>query len=103
VCYAAGVEPCAETVSDSLGRRRQPGQSRGLRPLYPKLEPGHQSASVRIAMSRQAWAALERVVRSSKALTRPRAIGHVLEGVLNPSDWQEWQIRKEKQLLEIAS
>ncbi len=40
------------------------------------------------------------------ALTRPRAIGDLLERALGTSqavDWQEWQIRKEKQLLEKAS
>lgn len=92
-------------MRDSLGRRRTPDQSRGLRPLYPRLDQDHESASVRIAMTRRAWAALQRVVGNSPALTRPRAIGDFLERALGTEsyDWQEWQIRKEKQLLEKAS
>jgi hypothetical protein len=88
---------------DSLGRRRDPAQNRGLRPLHPKLEGGHRSRSVRVAMSERAWAALERAVKLSRAATRPCAIGELLEEALGTSpgaDWQEWQIRKEKQLLE---
>ncbi len=57
-------------------------------------------------MSERAWAALERAIRLSRAATRPRAIGELLEEALGTSqnnDWQEWQIRKEKQLLERAS
>jgi hypothetical protein len=57
-------------------------------------------------MSERAWAVLERAVQASKALTRPRAIGEVLEKALGTAptiDWQEWQIRKEKQLLQEAS
>lgn len=56
-------------------------------------------------MTRRAWAALQRVIGNSPALTRPRAIGDFLERALGTEsyDWQEWQIRKEKQLLEKAS
>ena len=91
---------------DSLGRRRDPGQNRGLRPLHPTLDAGHLSRSIRVAMSERAWAALDRAIRLSRASTRPRAVGELLEGALGTSaapDWQEWQIRKEKQLLERAS
>jgi len=93
-------------LRDSLGRRRRPGQTRGLRPLYPRLDRNDRSRSIRVAMSARAWAALERAIDASKALTRPRAIGDLLEHTLGTSqtvDWQEWQIRKEKQLLEQAS
>ncbi len=91
---------------DSLGRRRAPGQSRGLRPLYPRLDRAERSRSIRVAMSERAWTALERAIGLSRAPTRPRAIGDLLEsalGTAQTSDWQEWQIRKEKQLLERAS
>jgi hypothetical protein len=90
---------------DSLGRRRVPGQTRGLRPLYPRLERNTRSRSVRVAMSERAWAALERATGLSKAATKPRAVGEILESALGTTqpDWQEWQIRKEKQLLERAS
>jgi hypothetical protein len=53
-------------------------------------------------MSERAWAALERTVKLSRATTRPRAVGELLEDALGTShnnDWQEWQIQKEKQLL----
>lgn len=89
---------------DALGRRRWPAQNRGLRPLHPVLPQGERSTSVRIAMSERAWAALDRFVATSRALTRPRALGELLEGALGtaPSvDWQDWQIRKEKQLLKL--
>jgi hypothetical protein len=93
-------------VKDVLGRRRTANQSRGLRPLFPRLDRDEYSQSVRIAMSRRAWRALERAIETSRALTRPRAIGQILENALGTStttDWQEWQIRKEKQLLQRAS
>lgn len=57
-------------------------------------------------MSERAWVVLEHAIATSKALTRPRAIGDLVERALGTSqtiDWQEWQIRKEKQLLEKAS
>lgn len=91
---------------DALGRRRAPGQERGLRPLFPPLGRGERSRSIRVAMSERAWAALESAVAASRALTRPRAVGELLERALGTShtvDWQEWQIRKEKQLLSKAS
>lgn len=93
-------------MRDSLGRRRQPTQNRGLRPLHPPLSHGERSRSIRIAMSERAWAVLDRAVKLSRAATRPRAIGELLESALGtaPSlDWQEFQIQKEKQLLERAS
>jgi hypothetical protein len=57
-------------------------------------------------MSDRGWAALERFIRRSRQSTRPRAVGELLEQALGTApvvDWQEWQIRKEKQLLERAS
>ncbi len=93
-------------MRDSLGRRRDPHQNRGLRPLHPPLDGGHTSRSIRVAMSERAWAALDRATKLSRALTKPRAIGELLEAALGTApgpDWQEWQIRKEKQLLDRAS
>jgi hypothetical protein len=89
-------------MKDSLGRRRQPTQNKGLRPLYPRLPRAFRSAVLRIAMSDRGWAALERETHTTSATTRPRAIGHILEralGTVPNIDWQDWQIRKEKQLL----
>lgn len=89
---------------DSIGRRRRPSQSRGLRPLYPLLPAGLRSRSIRVAMTAYAWERLERLTAASSAPTAPRAIGEVLErAVAGVGDWQDWQIRKEKQLLNRAS
>lgn len=54
-------------------------------------------------MSTRAWDALRYLVRSSTAATAPRAVGEILERALEPAgDWQDWQIRKEKQLLQAS-
>jgi hypothetical protein len=93
-------------MRDSLGRRRDPAQNRGLRPLYPRLQRGLQSRSIRVAMSEWAWSALERLSTASHEPTMPRAVGQLLERALQAHetvDWQDWQIRKEKQLLGRAS
>lgn len=73
--------------------------------MHPVLAPGDRSRSIRVAMSERAWAALDRAVRLSRAVTQPRAVGELLErtlGTMQP-DWQEFQIQKEKQLLGRAS
>lgn len=89
---------------DRLGRRRRPSQNAGLRPMHPRLQPGQVSRSIRIAMSEVGWAALDRFVRSSRRLTAPRAVGELLENALGTvPDWQEFQIDKEKRLLQQAS
>ncbi len=90
-------------MRDALGRRRTPTQNRGLRPLYPRLPANLISKSVRIAMSKIAWARLEQTATHEHAQTTPRAIGQILERALEPkTDWQDWQIRKEKQLLQAS-
>jgi hypothetical protein len=51
-------------------------------------------------MSPAAWRRLD----EATGITKPRAIGEILERALRPQpDWQDWQIRKEKQLLDRAS
>jgi hypothetical protein len=56
-------------------------------------------------MSIPAWVQLDRAVAGSGAPTTPRAIGEIVERALagasaaSVADWQEWQIRKEQQLL----
>lgn len=103
------MRTCVSTVTDvrdSLGRRRDPSQNRGLRPLYPRLARGLRSRSIRVAMSEWAWTALEHLTEASHEPTMPRAVGQLLERALQAqesADWQDWQIRKEKQLLEKAS
>lgn len=95
------------TGRDALGRRRAPGQERGLRPLYPPLARGTSSRALRVAMSEEAWGLLEELVRTDRATTSPRAVGELLERAVRReherragvADWQEWQIRKERRLL----
>lgn len=92
---------------DALGRRRAPGQDRGLRPLYPPLPPRIRSRSIRVAMSEWAWRRLDDLVVRSPAPTPPRAVGALLERAIwaagergaEVADWQTWQIRKERRLL----
>jgi hypothetical protein len=51
-------------------------------------------------MTAAAWQRLDQL----HGVTKPRAIGEILERALEPlPDWQDWQIRKEKQLLDRAS
>jgi hypothetical protein len=57
-------------------------------------------------MSRRAWEALERAIAAARAPTRPRAIGGILERALGAEtvvDWQQWQIQKEKRLLDAEA
>jgi hypothetical protein len=105
---------------DRIGRRRQPEQSRGLRPLFPKLPTTFESRAVRIAMTTPAWSRLDALVAERAHETRPRALGQVVETLLahfekslaepwavamhsqqplTNADWQDWQIRKERALL----
>jgi len=114
------------TPTDSLGRRRLPGQHRGLRPLFPKLPADFETRLLRIAMSTQAWRQLEALAADPPAATRPRAIGAAIERALAHadapsrrvrefalpappatrlrhasvhSDWLAWQFEKERRLL----
>ncbi len=107
-------------LQDRIGRKRQPSQSRGLRPLFPKLPTTFESRALRIAMTTPAWNRLDAMTALRAHQTRPRALGEVLETLLahfetalaQPSpvvvqsqeptsgaNWQDWQIRKERALL----
>ena len=67
---------------DSIGRRRQPDQNRGLRPLFPRLPTTFASRAVRIAMTRPAWNRLDTLTAERAHETRPRALGEVIETLL---------------------
>jgi hypothetical protein len=107
-------------MRDSAGRKRQPGQNRGLRPLFPKLPLSFESRAVRIAMTTPAWNRIDNLLAERATETRPRALGEVIETLLahfdtslaepweiaiqtrepvTAPDWQDWQIRKERALL----
>jgi hypothetical protein len=96
---------------DRLGRRRQPEQERGLRPLHPLLPEEWVSKAVRVAMSETDWAEFDALVARCAALapTQARAIGLVLSGLLHGAeapepepgamDWMDWERRKALRLL----
>jgi hypothetical protein len=109
---------------DSIGRKRQPAQNRGLRPLFPKLPTSFESRAVRIAMTMPAWNLLDGLMAERATDTRPRALGEIIETLLvhfdtslaepwavaihsrqvsqprvPAADWQGWQIQKERALL----
>jgi hypothetical protein len=94
---------------DRLGRRRRPGQERGLRPLHPALPEEWVSRALRVAMSESDWAHLEALAARYAGMvpTQARAYGLVLSSLLNsaatadpgPVDWMDWERRKTLRLL----
>ena len=96
---------------DRLGRRRSPGQERGLRPLHPRLPEQWTSKAVRVAMSEGDWDRFEALVAryAGKAPTQARAHGLALSNLLRTAamvplesrelDWMDWERRKTLQLL----
>jgi hypothetical protein len=105
-------------LRDRIGRKRQAGQARGLRPLFPKLPSSFESRAVRIAMTTPAWNRIDSLMAERDHETRPRALGEVIETLLayferppasasassepeqfTTADWQDWQIQKERALL----
>lgn len=95
---------------DRLGRRRQPDQGRGLRPLHPPLPERWVSKALRVAMSEADWERLDALVREAEpeAPTQARALGLAISGLLHPApeasppgplDWMDWERRKTLRLL----
>lgn len=96
---------------DRLGRRRQPDQERGLRPLHPPLPEEWVSRALRLAMSESDWSRFEALVREVGAgqPTRARACGVTLSQLIHvapkpqpepsPLDWMDWERRKTLRLL----
>lgn len=97
---------------DSRGRRRQPNQGRGLRPLHPKLPGEWTSRALRVAMSSEDWARFESLVGGAETLapTQARAHGMVISRLLDtsaastkpapgPLDWMDWERQKTLRLL----
>lgn len=96
---------------DRLGRRRQPSQERGLRPLHPPLPEEWVSRALRVAMPEADWrrfeAAADRL--GSGATTQARAYGLTIARLVQgeapastaagPHDWMEWERRKALRLL----
>jgi hypothetical protein len=94
---------------DRLGRRRQPEQGRGLRPLHPKLPARWVSRSLRLSMPEADWARLEALADRLGAgePTRARALGRAVARLIEaagraepgPLDWLDWERRKALRLL----
>ncbi len=96
---------------DCRGRRRQPNQERGLRPLHPLLPEQWTSKALRVAMSEEDWLRFEALVRTAvpQAPTLARAHGVVLARLIDfavaarpapgPLDWMDWERQKALRLL----
>jgi len=105
---------------DRRGRRRQPNQERGLRPLHPLLPSQWSSRVLRVAMSQEDWAHFEALLSgvAPHASTQARAHGIVLSCLLErapapaltspprpapgPLDWMDWERQKTLRLLRLA-
>ncbi len=100
---------------DRRGRRRQPNQERGLRPLHPPLPQQWESKALRVAMSREDWSRFEALVRDVEVHepTLPRAHGTVISRLIEdstqsarpdpgPLDWMDWERQKTLRLLRFA-
>jgi hypothetical protein len=96
---------------DRLGRRRSPGQGRGLRPIQPALPEEWVSKVLRVAMPESDWERFEAMADACAPIapTQARAQGMVLSSLLQstpvprpepgPLDWMDWERRKALRLL----
>jgi hypothetical protein len=96
---------------DRRGRRRQPDQGRGLRPLHPLLPQQWTSKALRVAMSQADWARFEALVQAVLPLapTLARAHGLVIARLVGrsaltpqapgPLEWMDWERQKALRLL----
>jgi len=99
---------------DRRGRRRQPNQERGLRPLHPLLPEEWTSKVLRVAMPRDDWSRFEDLVRAVSPLapTQARAHGVAISRLIDrgaaaqtvpgPLDWLDWERQKTLRLLRSA-
>jgi hypothetical protein len=99
---------------DRRGRRRQPNQERGLRPLHPPLPQQWTSKALRVAMSQEDWSRFEALLRgvAPQTSTQARAHGIVISCLMDrvtparpapgPLDWMDWERQKTLRLLRSA-
>ena len=112
--WAAGSWGGRGMEKDRRGRRRQPNQERGLRPLHPLLPRQWTSKALRVAMSQEDWARFEALVRgvAPQVPTLARAQGAAISGLMDradvprpapgPLDWMDWERQKTLRLLRSA-
>jgi hypothetical protein len=103
-----------EVDRDRRGRRRQPNQERGLRPLHPLLPEQWTSKALRVAMPEKDWLRFAALVESvlPQAPTQARAHGIVISRLIDraaaappapgPLDWMDWERQKALRLLQSA-
>jgi hypothetical protein len=96
---------------DRIGRRRQPNQERGLRPLHPPLPEEWTSKALRVTMSEIDWARFESLASAfaHAASTQARAYGLAISTLVQsanlpqqdpgPLEWMDWERRKTVRLL----
>ena len=96
--------------ADSLGRRRQPGQDRGLRPLHPTLPDTWLSRALRVAMSVEDWSKFEALAsvlgceESTAARAYGQTIAHLIAREVRPApEWMDWERQKTLRLLKKVS
>ena len=96
---------------DRRGRRRVPGQERGLRPLHPALPPAWLSRAIRVSMPIARWLEFDALVSRAapEARTAARAAGHVVATLLDTSHrrisephWLDFERDKAQRLLGVA-
>ena len=90
--------------SDSRGRARQPGQHRGLRPLFPLLDDGWQSRALRVAMPASSWNMFDQLVAHFQSATLARSHGEAISYLLRrerqqAAQWLDWEQAKHARLL----
>lgn len=98
-------------LRDRLGRSRQPGQTRGLRPLHPRLPARWTSRVVRLAMSEADWAQFDSLMQQYRRDGEPLAhsYGRAVAALVHlrqppasqdsPLDWLDWERLKSQRLL----
>jgi len=88
---------------DRRGRRRQPDQERGLRPLFPILGEGWESRALRVAMPTGMWRRFDRLAAQFPATTQARANGEAIVYLLRyeseTAQWLDWDQQKQLRLL----
>lgn len=93
---------------DRRGRRRSPGQERGLRPRFPALPAGWITRAVRLSLPASRWDEFEALVASfrSEQPTEARAAGAALAHLLDAAHgrvanlhWLDWEREKTYRIL----